>query len=98
ALQISMSRRALASASVSCMSCRLLSRDAAEHRADRHAESRKIAAAQDVACHDLARGEQVGGGLAVLHDHLRLVVHPDAQIGEGDAGPQRVAIERWRID
>ena len=31
---------------------------------------------------------------AVLHHHARLVVHLDAEIGEGDAGPQRIAVKR----
>src|SRR4051812_34493189 len=40
---------------------RFPSRDPAEHAADGHADSRRIALAEHVAGHDLAGGEHVGG-------------------------------------
>ena len=87
-----------ATASVSCTARGLLAGDAAEHRADGHAEAGEVAFAEDIAGHDLSGREQVAGGLAVVHQHLRLVVHADAEIGEGDAGAQRVAVERRLVD
>src|SRR5665213_3713364 len=91
-----MARRASAVASVSRIPGGLLSGDAAEHRADGHAKSGEIAASENVAGHDLAAGEQVGGGPAVLHQHPRLLVHLQAEIGKRNAGTQRVAVE-WRL-
>src|SRR5205807_9459332 len=73
----------------------LLSRDAAERGADRHADSRDVALAQHVARHDLAGGEDVGRRAIVLPEHLRPLVHCDAEAGEGDTRPQRIRKE-WR--
>src|SRR5205823_2621693 len=76
----------------------LLSRDAAERGAERHAASSNIALAKDVAGHDLAGGEDVSRRGIVLPDHLRTFVHRNAEVGEGDARPQRICKERRRIE
>jgi hypothetical protein len=52
-----------------------------------------VALAEDVARHDLARGEDVVRGLAVGHQHARALVHCDAEVGERDAGPKRPGVE-----
>src|SRR5581483_3545798 len=75
-----------------------LAGDAAEHGADGHADAGKIALAEHVAGHDLAGREHVAGALAVLHQHARLFIHARAEIGEGDAGTQRIAVIRRRIE
>src|SRR6202795_1043883 len=80
------------------MACGLPSRDATERRADRHADSRDITLAEHVARHDLAGGEDVGRRAIVLPDDLRPLVHCDAEVGEGDAWPQRIRKERRRIE
>src|SRR5712672_3989323 len=54
---------------VSCIFRRFPSRDPSEHAADGHADAGRVAFAEHIACHDLAGGEQVGGGLAALHQH-----------------------------
>src|SRR6202521_1526810 len=76
----------------------LLSLDAAERGADRHADSRDVALAQHVARHDLAGGEDVSRRAIVLPDHLRPLVYRDAEVGEGDTRPQRIRKERRRIE
>src|SRR5207253_3096847 len=53
----------------------LLSRDAAERGADRHADSRDVALAQHVARHDLAGGEDVSRRAIVLPEHQRERAH-----------------------
>src|SRR5207302_3234023 len=73
----------------------LLSRDAAERGADRHADSRDVALAEDVACHDLASGEDVSRRAIILPEHLRPLVHRNAEVSEGDTRPQRIRKE-WR--
>src|SRR6185437_3280006 len=88
-----MSRRASAIASVARILRRLPARDTAEDRPDGHAETRQIALAQDVARHDLAAGEQIAARPAVLHQDARLLVHLHAEIGEGDAGPERPGVK-----
>ena len=76
---------------LSCLhSGRFPSRHPAEDAADGHADAGGIALAEHVAGHDLAGGEHVGRGLAVLHQHAGLLVHAGAEIGEGDAGPHRI--------
>src|SRR5215216_6175809 len=77
---------------------RFPSRHPAEHAADGHADAGRIALAEHVAGHDLAGGEHIGGGLAVLHHHPRLPVHAGAEIGKGDAGPHRIGEIRRRLD
>src|SRR3546814_5468933 len=77
------------SSSVRSMARGLLSGDAAEHAADGHADAGQIALAQHVAGHDLAGSEHVGRGAAVCHQHPGMLVHLDAEVGEGDAGLQR---------
>src|SRR5215218_900221 len=83
---------------VADMSRRLPTCDTPEDTADRHADTGRVALADHVAGHDLSRREHVLGGGAVLHDHARLPVHAGAKIGEGDAGANRIAVERRRID
>src|SRR6266403_5787241 len=77
---------------------RFPSRDSSEHAADGHADAGGVAFTEDIARHDLARGEHVGGRLAVLYQHARLLVHAGAEIGEGDSGPHRIGIIRRRLD
>src|SRR5256885_11853319 len=76
----------------------LLSRDAAERGADRHANSRDIALAEDVAGHDLAGGEDVSRRGIALPEHLRPLVHRNAAAGEGVIRSQRIRNERCWID
>src|SRR5687768_14940100 len=58
---------------------RFPSGDPSEHAADGHADAGGVALAEHIARHDLAGGEHVGGGLAVLHQHARLPVHAGAE-------------------
>src|SRR3989338_9076674 len=80
------------------MARRLPPGDPAEDKADRQSESRQIASPEDVSGHDLSRGEDVFRRAVVLHHDLPPFVHRHSQISEGDARPQRVAVERRRID
>src|SRR5216683_2204523 len=76
----------------------LFSRESAERRPDRHADTRDITLAEDVARHDLARREDIGRRRIVLPEHLRALVHRDAEVGEGDSGPQGIGKEGRRIE
>src|SRR5206468_12894034 len=72
-----------------CGSGRLGACDPAEGGADAHADAGGVSLSQHVAGHHFARDEEVVAGLAVEVD-LRLVVGLEAQVGEGDPGPQGV--------
>src|SRR5258706_882376 len=76
----------------------LLSGDASESGADRHADTGEIALAEDVAGHDFAGGENVVRRLVVVHDDLGALVDSDAEVGEGNARPQRIGEKRWRVE
>src|SRR6476469_810231 len=76
----------------------LLSGDAPVRGADGHADAREIPLAEDVAGHDLARGEYVARGPAGGHQHARAIVDRHAEVGEGDARPQRITVEGRRVD
>src|SRR3974390_3490330 len=93
-----MSRRASAIASVARILRRFPAGDAAEDRPDGHAETREVPLAEDVAGHDLAAGEQIAARPPVLHQDARLAVHLDAEIGEGNAGPQRPSAIRRLVE
>src|SRR5260221_12573194 len=80
------------------MASRLRAGDAPESSPDRHADAREIALAEHVPGHDLARGEDVLGRLAVPHQHARLVVDRHAEVGEGDARAQGIGIAWRRLD
>ena len=71
--------------------------DAAEGCPDGHAHSGGIALAQHIASHHLAGNEQVVAG-APAKAHGGGLVNLQAQVGEGDAGPQRIAEEGRGID
>src|SRR6202045_2384291 len=97
-----MARLASCSASlmggVTRMNGGLPARDPAEQGSDGYAEVGQVALAEDVAGHDLAGGPQVLDRAAVLHQHPGALVDADAQVGEGDAGAQRVAQEGRGVD
>src|SRR3954466_10147095 len=73
--------------------CGIDAGDAAERGADTHADTCRVALAEHVARHPLAGREQV---LArnVIETRRRSVIGLQAEIGEGDAGLQRVRKER----
>src|SRR5690606_14682406 len=76
--------------------CGAVARNAAKHGPDRHAHTGGVALAQNVAGHHFAGHEQVvAGHAAKMND--RMFIHLETQIGEGDAGPQRVGEEGRRI-
>src|ERR1700676_3416273 len=89
ALQISTKRRDRSSSSAESNFGRLSSGDPAENGADGHAYAGDIAFAEDVACHNFARGKQIGRRTLVLHHDPRILIHFQAQIREGAAGPPR---------
>src|SRR5215471_475915 len=77
-----------------------LSGDTSEYRADRHAEPRQIAFAENVAGHDFPRSEYVRARFRFLIRPLNLspVIHLDAEIRKRDSRPQRVSVKRRSID
>src|SRR3569832_2338498 len=77
---------------------RSLPREAAEHGADGHADAGEITLAQYVAGHAAAGGKHVARRLPAFEHDARLLVHLDAEIGEGDAGPQRFGVVWWFVD
>src|ERR1700681_2152698 len=81
-----------------CCKRGLLSRDAAKHRTDRHAETRQVAFADYVACHDFPRREKVGAWSSVLKLHFGFLVHADAKIGESDSRTERISVKRRPVD
>src|SRR5262245_64471627 len=70
----------------------------ANDRADRHAHTRDISLAQDVARHDFTGGVDVAARLTTRHDDARAIVYLQPQIREGDARPEWIAPERWSVD
>ena len=97
-MQISTKRRACCSVSEERKFGRLSAGNAAEDRANGHAHAGNIALSQNIAGHDLSRGEEIGGGAVVLHKDARILVHFQSEIGEGDSGAQRVSEERGLVD
>src|SRR5512141_2191085 len=93
-----MMRSPLTSASWTGMGRRLLAGDAPEYGADGHAEAGKIALAQNVAGHDFPGCKHVLRQRTAFHPNIRALVHLDAEVGERDARPQRIAVIRRRID
>src|SRR3954470_15665021 len=90
---------------VSCRSASLMSSSAGTGRClpacdppedgtDGEPETGQVAAPEDVAGHHLARCEDVRGAGALAEEDAGLLVYRHAHIGKGDAGPQRVAVER----
>src|SRR5512140_869385 len=71
----------------------LPSSDASEDRANRHAEPRQISLSYHVPGHDFSGRENVLEAL-----DLRALIYPHSQISERNAGPQRIAVERRRVD
>src|SRR5256885_10562298 len=84
--------------SASGMLRRLPAGDPAEYRSDGNPESRQMALPEDVASHDLARGVEVLRRLAVREEDAGVAVHFDAEIGEGDPGPQGIGRIRGAVD
>src|SRR6266481_1841313 len=84
--------------SVTRMNGGLPARDPAEYGSDGHAEAGQVALAEDVAGHDLAGRPQVLDRAAVLHQHAGALVDADAQVGERDAGAQRVPEKGRGVD
>ena len=85
-------------ASSSAAAAALRAGDAAERGADAHADAGRVALAEHVAGHHFAGHEQVGAGRAA-EVHRRASRRPSRpEVGEGDARPQRVAVERRRVD
>src|SRR6187402_1253543 len=76
----------------------LLPSNPPEDGPNRQPEPGQIPFAEDVAGHQLTGGGHVGGWPAVVHDDAGAVVHGDAHVGEGDARPQRVSVERRLLD
>src|SRR5207237_2738826 len=74
----------------------LPSGDASKHRADRHSEAGKVALAENVAGHDLARGENVRVRSQALH--LGSLVYFHSEVRKCNSRPQRIAIERWPLN
>ena len=58
--------------------------DSAKNTANRHAGTRAVAFAQDVACHDFSGCCDVIEGRVALIKHLSLLVYFKSQVGEGD--------------
>src|ERR1043165_527555 len=73
---------------LACSQGRLHAGDAAECRADRHADACGVALAEHVAGHHLAGDKKVRAG-AAAEVHGGFVVHLQAEVGEGDAGLER---------
>src|ERR1700743_1007885 len=90
ALQMVSCRWASVVRSAESMGGCFLSGDPPEDGRDRESESGQVALGQDVSGHQLARGEQVRAGLAVVADDAGLLGDLHPEIGERDAGPQRI--------
>src|SRR5215813_7651466 len=75
-----------------------LSGDTSEYRADRHAEPREIAFAENVAGHDFPRSEYVRARSRFPARPLNLgpVIHLYPEIRKRDSRPQRVTVKRDR--
>src|SRR5438552_17900563 len=80
------------------MSRGLLTRDSAEHGADRHPESREISLLQDIPRHDLARRADVRQWLAAFHQHARTLIYFHTQIRKRDSWPKWIRIKRRCVD
>src|SRR5512144_2996019 len=76
---------------------RLLARNHPERGADRHADARGVSLAEYVSGHHLTRRVEIGTGTAA-EIHRCALVDLEPEVRERDAGPQRIAGERWRID
>src|ERR1700676_2212382 len=72
--------------------------DAPKHRTDPHAETRQVAFADHVACHDFPRREKVGTRSPVLKLHFGFLIHADAKIGESDSRTERIPVKRRLVD
>src|SRR5215471_21757609 len=72
--------------------------ESAEDRADRHAEPGEVSLAQDAASHNLAGGVDILERRPIPAQHASGPVHRHAQVREGDADPQRVAVVRRAAD
>src|SRR5437667_6766157 len=82
--------------SATCGTRSLPSRDSSEHRSDGHPESRQMAFAKNVTCHDLSGREDICVRAQTLD--FRSLIHLYAQIGESDSRPQRKTVEGRLVD
>src|SRR4030095_15465975 len=71
---------------------------AAKDRADRQSEAGEITFAENISGHHFTGGENIFRRLIALHDHTRLLVYGDAEIGKRNSRSKRIPVEGRRID
>src|SRR5215204_920369 len=81
-----------------CTAGSLLPGDAAEDGPDGQPEARQVPSAEDVAGHQFAGCGDVLCLASFFHFFSRPVVVGVSHVGKGDAGAERVAVERRLLD